>query len=229
MAWVRSLAARWKYPEQRVWFVVVGWAIVLTALLAAASSSYSSVLYAHTVVEFTPSRTIAFTGTTSAGVLRDDGSVNLTMRLAIANPSSRLLAFSSIAYKSWIEDLPAEAGLPNLNRTDTVVVDETGVHQLFKAFERSLDVEPVRIAAGGTGTATLSFVLTLASDVSRFRAVQNITAYTAQVRGNGTAMPWIHWVEVLVEVRDLPAAGPSDNPFLSSLTRIVIDEGPNLG
>jgi len=229
MGWVGRLASRWKYPEQRVWFLVAGWAVVLAVLVVVSSASYSSVLLAHTSVELTPSRTVSFTGTTSTGVLLASGSVNLTIRLTVTNPSARSLAFSSIAYKSWIEDLPREAGLPNLGRTDEVVFNGTGPQYFFKAFLGSVDVPPVPVPPGGTGTVMLSFILTRNSDAARFGAVQNITQYAAQVRGNGTVMPWIHWVQLAVDVRDLPVPGPDANPFLSSLIRIVLEEGPNLG
>lgn len=229
MGWAGRLASRWKYPEQRVWFLVAGWAAVLTVLVVVSSASYSSVILAHTSVELTPSRSVLFTGTTSMGALLASGSVNLTMRLTVTNPSARSLALTSIAYKSWIEDLPREA-LPNINRTDEVVRDASGRPlYFFKAFLGSLDVPPVPIPPRGTATETLSFVLTRNSDAFRFGAVQNITEYAAQVRGNGTVMPWIHWVQLVVEVRDLPAPGPDANPFLSSLIRIVLEEGPNLG
>ena len=157
MGWVGRLASRWKYPEQRVWFFVAGWAAVLTVLVVVSSASYSSVILAHTSVELAPSRTVSFTGTTATGALLSSGSVNLTM------------------------------------------------------------------------TLTVSFVLTRSSDAARFGAVQNITEYAAQVRGNGTIMPWLHWVQLVVEVRDLPTPGPDANVFLSSLIRIVLEEGPNLG
>jgi hypothetical protein len=229
MAWFRSLAARWKYPEQRVWFVVACWVVVLVAFVAAASASYSSVLLAHTSVALTPSRTVTFTGTTTTGALLPGGSVNVTMTLSVTNPSSRSLALVSFAYKSWIEDLPMEAGLPNLGRTDQIFDNETGRHYFFRAFLGSVDVVPVPVPPKGSGTVTMSFVLTLASAAARYGAVQNITEYAAQVRGNGTVMPWLHWVQLVVEVRDLPTPGPDANPFLSSLTRIVLEEGPNLG
>ncbi len=229
MGWVGRLASRWKYPEQRVWFLVAGWAVVLAALVVVSSASYSSVILAHTSVELTPSRTVSFRGTTSAGALLANGSVNLTVTLTVLNPSSRSLALSSIAYKSWIEDLPMETGHAILSRTDEVVTNETGTYYFFKAFLGSLDVVPVPIPPRGSGTVALSFVLTRNSDAPRFGVVQEITAYAAQVRGNGTVMPWVHWVQVAVDVRDLPAPGPDANPFLSSLIRIVLEDGPNLG
>jgi len=229
MGWPARLATRWKYPEQRVWFFVAGWVVVLMALVVVSSASYSSVVLAHTSVELTPSRTVSFTGTTSMGALLATGSVNLTIRLTVTNPSARSLALSSIAYKAWIEDLPREAGLPNLGRTDEVVFNGTGPQYFFKAFLGSVDVPPVPIPPRGTGMATLSFVLTRNSDAFRFGVVQNITEYAAQVRGNGTVMPWIHWVQLVVEVRDLPVPAPDANVFLSSLIRIVLEEGPNLG
>src|SRR5712691_6752075 len=148
MGWVGRFATRWKYPEQRVWFLLAGWVAVLMVFVVVSSASYSSVLLAHTSVELTPSRTVSFTGTTSTGVLLASGSVNLTIRLTVTNPSTRSLALSSIAYKSWIEDLPREAGLRNITpRTDEVILDPSGRPlYFFKAFLGSVDVPPVPIA-----------------------------------------------------------------------------------
>jgi len=229
MGWAQRLAARWKYPEQRIWFVVVGWAAVLTALAVVASVGYSSLILAHASVGITSSRTVAFTGMPAGGGLSDSGSVNLTLTLAVRNPSPRSLAYASLAYKAWIEDLPMEAGLPNLGRTDNVLTNATGTHHFFIALLGSTDVTPTPIPPAGTGTLSLSFVLTRANDMARFRAVQNITEFAAHVRGNGAAAPWVHWIEVVVAVRDLPTPSPSANPFLTALIRIVLEEGDNLG
>src|SRR5207249_520961 len=108
--------------------LVAGWAVVLTVLVAVSAASYSSVILAHTSVELAPSRTVSFTGTTATGALLATGAVNLTMTLTVTNPSSRSLALTSIAYKSWIEDLPMERGLPNLGRTDQAFDHETRTH-----------------------------------------------------------------------------------------------------
>jgi hypothetical protein len=229
MGWARRLASRWKYPEQRVWFVVAGWAAVLTAVAVVASVSYSTVILAHAAVGLTSSRTVVFTGMPAGGGLSDSGSVNLTLTLVVRNPSPRSLAIASLAYKAWIEDLPREAGLSNLGRTDNVLTNGTGTHYFFMALLGSSDVTPVLIPPIGTGTLVLSFVLSRASDAARFRAVQNITDFASHVRGNGAAVPWVHWVEVVVAIRDLPTPSPSANPFLLSLIRIVLQEGDNLG
>lgn len=229
MGWARRLASRWKYPEQRVWFVVAGWAAVLMVLVVVASVSYSTLILAHAAVGLSSSRTVAYAGMPAGGGLSDSGSVNLTLTLVVTNPSPRSLALASFAYKAWIEDLPMKAGLPNLGRTDDVLTNGTGTHYFFKALFRTSDVTPVPIPPSGSGTLTLSFVLSRASDSTRFRAVQNITEFAAHVRGNGASVPWVHWVEVVVAIRDLPPPSPSANPFLSSLIRIVLDEGENLG
>src|SRR5437016_12477404 len=179
MGWAARLASRWKYPEQRVWFLVAGWTVVLTVLVAVSSASYSSVIHAHTSVELAPSRTVSFTGTTATGALLATGAVNLTMKLTVTNPSSRSRALTSIAYKSWIEDLPMERGLANLGRTDQVLDNETGTHYFFKAYLRSLSVLPVAIPPGGTAPLTMSVVLTRSPDAPRFRVLQNRDAHAA--------------------------------------------------
>jgi hypothetical protein len=229
MEWAGRLASRWKYPEQRVWFAVLAWAVALTAIALAASASYSTVIFAHTAASLTASRAVTFSGTTGAGVLLNNGSVNLTIRLTVSNPSSRVLTFTSIAYKAWIEDLPAEAGLPNLGRSDNIFQNQTGTHYFFRAFAGSMDIAPVPVPAYGAGTEAVSFILSRVSDVARFTAVQNISQYAAQVRGSGVSMPWIHWVSLVLTLRDLPSPTATSNPYLVALTRIVIEEGPNLG
>ncbi|MCI4371843.1 MAG: hypothetical protein L3J78_04265, partial [Thermoplasmata archaeon] len=195
-----------------------------------ASASYSTVIFVHAATTLTPSRGIAFAGTTNNGILLDNGSVTLTIRLTVANPSSRPLVFTSVAYKGWIEDLPAEAGLPNLGRTDNVFQNETGVHQFFRVFAGSPSIDPpVPLPPHDTGTVNLSFRITRSSDAARFAALQNITQYAAHVRGNGTAIPWIHWVSLVLTLTDVPTLTPTAGPYLVSLTRVVLEEGPNLG
>ncbi len=223
------LWARWKFPEQRVWLAVVAWALILLLIVVVAAAGYSGVLLAQTVAVLTPEQSVAFQGTNATGVLQDNGSVTLTLRLTVTNPSDRLLAFSSIAYKSWVEDLPAEAGLMNLGRSDNILVNETGTHSFFKAFLGSFDVTPVLIPAHGSQSVQFRFNLTLASAAARFRAVQNITAYASQVRGDGTGMPWVHWVLVALTFQDLPRPSATSGEYLTNLTRIVFEEGPNLG
>ncbi len=120
-----------------------------------------------------------------------------------------------------------EAGLPNLGRT-SVLTNRSGTRYFFNALLGSSDVTPVPIQPAATATLTVSYVLSRTSDAARFRAVQNITEYAAHVRGNGAAAPWVHWVEVLIVIRDLPTPSPSANPFLSSVTRIVRQDGDSL-
>jgi hypothetical protein len=227
MGWSGRLASRWKYPEQQVWFGVGAWAAVLTVLVILVAANYSTVILTHTVVTLTPDQVVEFKGTNATGVLLADGSVTLTLRLTVTNPSSRLLAFTSIAYKSWIEDLPAEAGLPGLGRSDDVLVNETGTHLFFKAFLGSFDVS-LPIPASGIGTREFSFNLS-SIFAARFQAVRDITAYASQTLGDGTAVSWIHWVRLVVTFRDVPPPTATSSGYLSDMTRIVLEEGPNLG
>lgn len=229
MSWLGRFAARWEYPEQRVWFVVAAWAVVLVVIAVVAAAGYAGVIRAHTVVLLAPERTVTWSGTSLDGVLLSNGTVAVHLRLTVTNPSERVLAVSSIAYKSWIEDLPAEAGLPNLGRSDNVLVNLTGTYLFFMAFLGSFDVTPVTVPAHGTATVAFTFNLTRLSDAARFQAVQNITAYASSALGDGTRAPWLHWVSVTLVFRDLPPPSATTSGYLTDLTRIVLTEGPNLG
>lgn len=229
MKWLDRLASKWKLPEQRVWLVIAALALALLLLAAAASLAYSSVIVAHAGVSIQSSHVIMFRGTTASGVLLDTGEVGFTLRLTAVNPSSHLLAFGTVAYRVWIEDLPAEAGLPNLGRQDNVLTNESGTHLFFAAFLGSREVDSPRIPAHGNATLSLDFALNRGADRARFAVVQNITEYAAKVRGNGTDVPWVRWDLVSLSILDLPTPDSAVDVYLAEMGRIVVEEGLNLG
>lgn len=225
---IDRLLSRWKYPEQRIWFAVAAIAAILAVLVALTSASYSNVLLARTGVSLVPSQSIVFTNTSAAGALLDGGSVTLTLRLTVSNPSGQRLRFTSIAYKSWIEDLPSEAGIVT-NRPDDLLTNATGTHRFYLAFLDSVDVDAPTVPGYGTSTLTLAYNLNRSSDSERFAAVQNITEFAANTRGSGTVSPWVHWVLLTLTLIDLPPPSATAAQDLTNMARVVIQEGPNLG
>lgn len=227
MKWLDRLASKWKLPEQRVWLVIAALALALLLLAAAASLAYSSVIVAHAGVSLRSSHVVAFRGTTTSGVLLDTGEVGFTLRLTAVNPSSHVLSFGTVAYKAWIEDLPAEAGAANTTR-DNTFVNETGTHRIFLAFLGSREVDSPRIPAYGNATLTLNFALNRSADPARFAVVRNITEYAANVqRINGTDVPWVRWDLVSLSILDLPTPDSAVDVYLAEIGRIVFEEGRN--
>lgn len=228
MGWLARALGRWKYPEQRVWIVVLAWTVVLAVLVAASAAGYSGLIYARTAVTLSPSHEIAWSGTSSSGVLLSNGTVTYHLSLTVTNGGDRALALNSVAYRSWMEDLPAEAGLTSRDRTDSVLTNETGTHLFFTVFLGSFDVTDILVPAHGSRTTAFSFNLTSAIP-GTFSAVQNITAYAGVVLGNAARVPWVHWVQISLIIQGVPPPGLASNLYLTELTRIVLEEGQNLG
>lgn len=226
MSWLARAAARWKYPEQRVWFGVAAWVVVLVALAVASAAGYTAIIYARTTVSLSAAPDVTWSGTSSTGVLLPNGTVTAHLVLTVSNPSDRVLALTSVAHRSWIEDLPAEAGL--VTRADSILTNATGTHRFYSAFLGSFGVTDVLVPAHASRTITYLFNLTAAS-VQEFLAVQNITAYASHVLGSGTAAPWIHWVEIALVLQDVPPPSPSAGEYLPDVVRIVLQEGLNIG
>ena len=226
MSWLARAAARWKYPEQRVWFAVAVWAAVLVVLIVASAAGYSAIVYARTVVTLSAEHSVTWSGTTAAGVLLASGTVTDWIVLTVSNPSDRAFALTSVAYRSWIEDLPAEAGL--VSRADSILMNATGTHRFYSAFLGSFGVTDVVVPAHASRSVTYSFNLT-AADGEPFLAVQNITEYASHVLGNGTAVPWVHWIEIALVLQGVPTPSPSAGEYLPGVVRIVLQEGLNLG
>ena len=131
--------------------------------------------------------------------------------------------------EAWIEDLPAEAGIAGLGRSDQVLVNETGTHLFFLAFSGSLNVPPSPVPAGGEATLPLVLNLTQSSDPTAFAAVQNITSYAAAVRGDAWGIPWTVWVQRALPIEGVPPASLSAATYLFDVGRVVISGGTNLG
>ena len=229
MAWARRLWSRWKYPEQRAWLVVGAWAIVVLVIIVAASTSFTEVIFARASARLVPDESVSFRGVDAAGVLLPNGTATLELSLTVTNPSRRTLALASITYESWIEDLPAEAGIPNLGRTDAPHTNATGTYLFFAAFLGSFELpSPVPIPAQGTGTARFSFNLT-SIDAPRFNAVQNISLFASHAGRRVEQVPWVHWVQVVLSFPDMPAPSATSGGYVVDLARIILEGGLKLG
>lgn len=219
----------WIRDGRMAWVLILAATLVLLALAGASISDYGSVAQAHALTTVTPQFSANVSGASPSGVLGDGDVLTGTLRITVTNPSPRVLDFDSVSYKAWIEDLPAEAGLAGLGRSDQVLVNETGTHLFFLAFSGSLNVPPSPVPAGGEATLPLVLNLTQSSDPTAFAAVQNITSYAAAVRGDAWGIPWTVWVQLALPIEGVPPASLSAATYLFDVGRVVISGGTNLG
>jgi hypothetical protein len=203
-------------------------ALIVLGLIAASVSNYVAVAQAQHMTTLQTTYGVDFVGTDSRGALRDTGLANLTMRLAVSNPSPRLLFFSSVTYKAWIRDFPMEAGLQGLGRTDITVRNATGDQKFFRAFLGSTEVRYVPVPAAGKASLNVTFSLSRASALADFLAVQNITAYAASVRGTAAGIPWLLWIQLVLYITGVPEPVESAPTYQFFISRVILEWGDNL-
>jgi len=223
------LSREWIRDMRVAWLFLLAATVVLSGVTAASVWVYGGVAQAHALTSMGLGYEVTFTGTNATGVLGDAGTVTGTLRITVVNPSPRVLDFDSVSYKAWIEDLPAEAGLTNLGRTDQALVNETGTHLFYMAFYGSLEVSPVPIPAGGQSTLPLALNLTRVSGPAAFAALQNITAYAAAVRGSADGIPWTVWVQLGLPIEGVPTPDFAAPTYQFEVGRVVISGGVDLG
>ncbi len=229
MTW-RSRAARLFAGLDRFpWLLIIVATVVLMVAAAASVAAYLSVAEALTTPSLAASFEPSYVGTTPSGALLDNGTVLLSLRLTVTNPSPRILRFDAVSYKAWIEDLPAEANLPNLGRTYVVVTNASGTHFLYRAFFDSLGVSPSPVPAGGKATQTLTFSLSKSNRPAVFAAVQNITVYAASVRGSSSGILWVGWTEITLRIDGVPEPPPSSAIYQFTLGRVILASGDDYG
>lgn len=211
--------------------MIVAMGIALLLLSLASAANYASVVVAHATVYVVPRYMLDFSGTNPDGTLNANSSATVRVTLTAENPSARTLRFHLVAYQGWIEDLPAEAGLPvSRSPADNPLVDANGTRLFYPAFLDSREVESEPIPPLGNGTLELSYILTLPMNPWAFDAVQNITGYAAAVRGSLTDVAWNHWVRVQIDIEGVPeATSPTASAHVRTLKRIDREEGINLG
>jgi len=210
--------------------LLLAFAVALAGMSIASSVSYSSVVVAQATVSVTPLYQVTWSSVDAEGVLRSDGAVAVIATLTVDNPSSRILRFRLVAYGGWIEDGPAEAGLNESRRVaDGIIAGATGTRYFYLAISDSKEIQPFEVPALGNRSISLTYVLNRTGNPVGFDAVRNITAYAAATRGDGSAMPWNHWVRVQLTIDGVPvASSPSAGSHLQVLGTIDREEGINL-
>jgi hypothetical protein len=213
----------------RLLIVANAFALAVLSLLSAAN--YGSVVIAHATVYVVPGYTFELLGTDPDGTLRTNGTVLLHMALTVENPSGRSLRLHLVAFRAWIEDLPAEAGLPVFREpADDPLVDANGTRLFYPAFLDSREVDGDPIPPSANWTLRLTYALDRVTNPWAFDAVQNITDYAAATRGSATDVPWNHWVRVQIDIEGVPeATSPTAAAYVRTLRRIEREEGINLG
>ena len=229
MRW-RARATRYLARFDRFpWLLIAVTTAVLLLAVAASVVAYLSVAQALTTPSLAASFEPRYVGTASNGSLLDNGTVVLTVRWTVTNPSPRALTFDAVSYKAWIEDLPAEAGLSNLGRTDILVTNASGAHLLYLAYFDSVGVSPASVPAGGQATQALEFSLSKSNRPAFFAAVRNITEYAGSVRGNSSGIPWFGWTEITLRIDGVPEPPSSSAIYEFTLGRVILAAGVNYG
>ncbi len=229
MKGARWYSREWIRDLRVVWVFLAAMTAVLLAFTAASIANYGSVAQAHALASVELGYQVRYLGTNATGAVGNNGTVAFTLMITVLNPSPRVLDFDSISYKVWIEDGPAEAGIPNLGRADQVLVNGSVNHLFYMALFGSLEVSPVPIPAGGQRTLPLPVNLSVGASSTEFAVVQNITAYAA---AHGTALgaiPWVSWVQLGLPIEGVPSPSLSAPTYEFEVGRVVISGGIDLG
>ncbi len=218
-------------PDRPIWFVVAAMTVVLVALGIGSAWTYSSVVVAQRTLTITPVTTRIFSGTETNGSLRPDGSLTLTLDVRVQNPSTRTLHLQLLAFSTWVEDGPAEAGLNSTRRiADDLLLDASGSRYFYRIFGESTEVSVDPVPATGEVSYEFRFALSASLDPSRFGALRNITDYYASTTGSPASATWISWVRMDFLIDGVPAAtSPTAAAYLREIGRIEREEGLNLG
>lgn len=212
------------------WLAVAN-GVVLVILSVLSAANYTSVVVAHATVYVAPRYSLDLANTDSGGTLNENSTVTMRLDLMVVNPSGRTLRIHLIAYGGWIEDLPAEVGLPVArNPPDDTLEDANGTRFFYPVFLNSTEVEGDPIPPLANGTLRLAFVLSRSENPWAFDAVKNITDYAAAFRDSPTNVSWNHWVRVQIDIDGIPeATSPTASAYVRTLRRIERGEGVNLG
>lgn len=227
-----SGTSRLRRAEAVPWYLVAAMFAVLGALVGASIANYASVADVHARTTMTVGSSVAYRGLSPGGLLLDNGTVSFTILLEVNNPSTRSLSFFTLGYKIWLEDRPAEVGLPGLVRipADVGPTAVTSNHTFFEAFDGSKQTIPYPVPAGGNATFPYTLNLTHGSDPGRFAAVQNITQYAVNVSGGTAQIVWNVWVLVNLDINGIPApSSVSEASYFAQISRIQFTEGVDFG
>lgn len=206
-----------EFRDRLPWYLVVAVFALVGFLIAASLANYMAVAQAQVETTLSPSYTTAFT---------PDGPVEFTLHLAVNNPSSRLLYFNTIGYKAWIEDLPAEAGVHVGFRGDVPGPNGT---LFYPVFAGSVQVSPSPVPAGQNVTYLYTLNLTAGNNPAAYAVVNNITAYAASTGLAATAIRWIFWTFVSLDIAGVPSPSAySAADYLLNLGRVALSGGEDL-
>jgi hypothetical protein len=223
-------AGREGRSDRPVWFVFTGVSLILIGLAASSAASYASIVFAQSTVSIAPATAISFQGTDPNGSFRPDGSLSITLRVRVDNPSARTLHLRLVAFSEWIEDGPVEAGL-NQSRlnSDAMVIGANGTQYFYRVFGESKEVSEGPVPSRGNTTYTFPFLLSQSVDATRFAVLRNITDYWLSTAGSIGVGLWNFWVRLTLTIDGvLPASSPTAAPYLRTIASINREEGLNL-
>lgn len=187
-------------------WILVAMGTLLIVLCTASSVNYSSVVFARATVYALPSYVTHISGLEPDGSLSEGGSVSVTVRITVENPSARALRLTMVTYSGWMEDTPAEVGLAwGRQLTDDRLVDPSGTRYFLRVFGQSRETQGA-VPPRANASVEVEFTLDRSLDPARFEAVRNITAYAARAKGPGASITWNHWIRVEMRIEGVPDA-----------------------
>lgn len=206
-----------EFRDRLPWYLVAAVMALLAVLIGASLANYMAVAQAQVSTSLFPSYSTTFPAT---------GPVTFTLHLAVDNPSSRTLYFNTIGYKAWIEDLPAEAGFITGYRGDAAGPNGT---LFYPVFAGSVEVAPSPVPSGQNVTYLYTLNLTAGNNAAAYKVVANITAYAASHGLAATAIRWIFWTLVSLDISGVPApTAYSAADYLLNLGRVALTGGEDL-
>lgn len=211
----RSPPPRLLAPERVPWYLILTATVILLVLVVASAGQYASVTQAHANSDLETTYSVIVQGTDSRGVLLENGSVRLSVRLVATNPSPVVLDFQSIIVKAWMANASTASGL-------------------YLAFFPSFDVStlpspPAPVAARGSGTLDLNFTLNKAVDPARFEVVREIQSAVANETGTALGIRWYLYTLITLRVEGILDPVASAGTYELNLNRVILTWGQDLG
>ena len=224
------MGTRTRSFRRTLWAVLTAALLLVAGLTVASAAEYSSVVVAKATVYIVPRYSVEYAGLESDGTLSANGSVTVITDILVENPSSRTIRLSLIAYTSWIEDGPAQAGLNESRRiNDDVLLGPTGVRYFYRAFLEDSEIITEPVPAGGNRSFRFAYALLRATNPTRFQVVDNITAYLVSRGGSVASASWNHYLRTQLTIDGVPRAeAPGAAAYLRELNRIDREVGVNL-
>ena len=224
------MGTRTRNFRRTLWAVLTAALLLVAGLTVASAAEYSSVVVAKATVYVLARYSVEYAGLEPDGTLSAASSITVVANVTVENPSSRTIRLRLIAYTSWIEDGPAQAGLNESRRlSDDRLLGPAGERFFYRVFVEDSEIIPQPVPAGGNRSFRFTFALSRATDPTRFQVVDNITAYLVSSGDPAASASWNHYLLVQLTIDGVPPAeSPGAATYLRELNRIDREVGVNL-